>query len=89
MFIPDPDFLSIPDPGSKNSTVTKERVEKFFVILPFFVATKITKLETILIFELAKKKIWANLQRIIELSTQKIVIKLSKIRVWDPGSYRC
>jgi hypothetical protein len=30
-------------------------------------------------FELAKKKIWANLQRIIELSTQKIVIKFPKI----------
>jgi hypothetical protein len=33
-----------------------------------------------------KKKIWANFQRIIELYTQKIVNKLSKIWVWDPGS---
>ena len=33
-----------------------------------------------------KKKIWANFQRIIELFTQKIVHKLSKIWVWDPGS---
>ena len=33
-----------------------------------------------------KKKIWANFQRIIELFTQKIVTKLSKISVWDPGS---
>ncbi len=33
-----------------------------------------------------KKKIWANFQRIIELFTQKIVSKLSKIWVWDPGS---
>jgi hypothetical protein len=32
------------------------------------------------------KKIWANFQRIIELFTQKIVTKLSKIWVWDPGS---
>ncbi len=31
-----------------------------------------------------KKKIWANFQRIIELFTQKIVTKLSKIWVWDP-----
>jgi hypothetical protein len=33
-----------------------------------------------------KKKIWANLnfQRIIEVFTQKIITKLSKIRVWDP-----
>jgi hypothetical protein len=30
--------------------------------------------------------IWANLQRIIELFTQKVVTKLSKIEVWDPGS---
>jgi hypothetical protein len=33
-----------------------------------------------------KKKIWANFQRIIELFTQKIVTKLSKIWVWDLGS---
>jgi hypothetical protein len=31
-----------------------------------------------------KKKIWANFQRIIELFTQKIVTKLSKIWVRDP-----
>jgi hypothetical protein len=29
---------------------------------------------------------WANFQRIIELFTQKIVTKLSKIWVRDPGS---
>jgi hypothetical protein len=33
-----------------------------------------------------KKKIWANFQRIIELFTQQIVKKLSKIWIWDPGS---
>jgi hypothetical protein len=33
-----------------------------------------------------KKKIWANFQRIIELFTQKIITKLSKICVWDPRS---
>jgi hypothetical protein len=33
-----------------------------------------------------KKKIWANFRRIIELFTQKIVTKLSKMWVWDPGS---
>jgi hypothetical protein len=32
-----------------------------------------------------KKNIWANFQRIIELFTQKIVTKLSKVWVWDPG----
>jgi hypothetical protein len=38
------------------------------------------------IFEMLKKKIWANFQRIIELFTKKFVTKLSKIWVWDPGS---
>jgi hypothetical protein len=38
------------------------------------------------IFEMLKKKIWANFRRIIELFTQKIVTKLSKIWVWDMGS---
>ncbi len=33
-----------------------------------------------------KKKIWSNFQRIIELITPKIVTKLSKIWVCDPGS---
>jgi hypothetical protein len=33
-----------------------------------------------------KKKFLANFQRIIELFTQNIVTKLSKICVWDPGS---
>jgi hypothetical protein len=33
-----------------------------------------------------KKKIWPNFPRIIEVFTQKIVTKPSKIRVWDPGS---
>jgi hypothetical protein len=33
-----------------------------------------------------KKKNWANFQRIIDLFTQIIVTKLSKIWVWDPRS---
>jgi hypothetical protein len=33
-----------------------------------------------------KKKISANFQKIIELFAQKIVTKLSKVWVWDPGS---
>jgi hypothetical protein len=33
-----------------------------------------------------KKKSWANIQRIVELFTQKIVKKLFKIWSWDPGS---
>jgi hypothetical protein len=36
--------------------------------------------------QLLKKKIRGNFQRILELFAQKIVTKLSKIWVWDPGS---
>jgi hypothetical protein len=46
MFIPDPDFCPsrIPDP----KTATKQKDEKKFDVLPFFVATNITKLIFIL-----------------------------------------
>jgi hypothetical protein len=73
MFIPDPGswFLPIPDPGSRipdPKTATKERGEK----------------KNYFNFEVLKKKIWPNFQRIIELFTQKIVTKLSKVWVQDP-----
>jgi hypothetical protein len=65
----------IPDP----KTATKERDEKKLVVIPFFCSHKFYKIENYFIFEMLKKKIWANFQRIIELFTQKIVTKLSKI----------
>ncbi len=40
----------------------------------------------ILLLKCWRKKIWPNFQRIIEVYTQKILIKLSKIWVWDPRS---
>jgi hypothetical protein len=74
----------IPDP----KTATKERGENKFDVIPFYVATNFTKLYLVhyFSFEVLKKKIWANFQRIIELFAQKIVTKLSKVCVWDPGS---
>jgi hypothetical protein len=75
----DPDFYPsrIPDP----KTSAKERGEKYL-----FCSNKFHIIEIYFIFEMLKKKIWANFQRIIALFTQKIVTKLSKIWVWDPGS---
>jgi hypothetical protein len=72
----------IPDP----KTATKERGEKNYVVIPFFVTTNFTKLNIIKFFEIPNKKFLASFQRIIELFTQKIVTMLSKIWVWDPGS---
>ncbi len=54
----------------------KDKDEKKFVVIPFFGANKFHKIE-LFYFEMLKKKIWAIFKR--------IVIKLSKIWVWDPG----
>jgi hypothetical protein len=46
IFIRDPDFYPIPDAGSRMpdpKTATKERGEKKFVVITFFVATNFTK----------------------------------------------
>jgi hypothetical protein len=71
--IPDPDFYPsrIPDP----KTATKERGEKKFFV-NFLCSHKFHKIANYFSFEVLKKKIWANFQRIIELFTQKIVTKL-------------
>jgi hypothetical protein len=83
MFIPDPDFYPsrILDP----KTATKERGEKN-CCHTFFYSHKFNKIVNYFMFEMLNKKIWANFQRIIDLFTQKIFTKLSKIWVWDPGS---
>ena len=89
MFIPDPDFYPsrIPDPGSRipgPKTATKDRGEKNFVVKPIFCSYKFHKTEYYFIFDMLKKKIWPKFP--IEVFTQKIVTKPSKIWVWDPGS---
>jgi hypothetical protein len=88
MFIPDPEtwFLPIPDPGSRIQKQQQKRGMKKICFYTIFCSYKFHKIENYFIFEMLKKIIWANFQRIIELFTQKIVSKLSKIWVWDPGS---
>jgi hypothetical protein len=82
--IPDPDFYPsrIPDPGSRipdPKTVTKERGGKKIFHHIFFCSHKFHKIEYYVIFEMLKKKIWANFQRIVEVFTQKIFNMLSNI----------
>ena len=81
--IPDPGSR-IPDPGSKNSN-KRERWKKISCHT-FLCSHKFHKIVNYFSFEVLKKKIWANFQRIIELFTKKIVKKLLKIWSWDPGS---
>ncbi len=86
--IPDPDFYpsQIPDLGSRIQKQQQKRGVKKIFLHTFYVATNFTKLNIILVLKCRRKKVWANFQRIIELFTQKIVTKLSKIWVRDPGS---
>ncbi len=90
MFIPYPGswFLTIPDPdlGSRIQKQQQKRGVKKICFHTFFRSHKFHKIESYFIFEMLKKKMQANFQRIIEVFTQKIVTKLSKIWVWDPGS---
>ncbi len=81
-FLPIPDPGSwISDPGSKNSN--KREGWKKLVVITFYVATNFTKLQIILVLKCWRKKFGPILK---EFFTQKIVNKLSKIWVWDPGS---
>ncbi len=82
--IRDPD-LSIPDLGSRIQKQQQKRGVKKNRST-FFCSPKNHKIENDINFELMKKKVCANLQRIKELCTQKFVINLSKIWVWDSRS---
>ncbi len=71
----------IPDP----KTVTKERGEKN-VCQTFFCSHKFHKNVNYFIFEMLKKKILANFQRITELFTQKLSLSSQKygVGIRDP-----
>jgi hypothetical protein len=61
MFIPDPDFYPsrIPDPGSRISDpkiATKERGEKKFDVISFYVAINFAKLYIIFRLKCGRKK---------------------------------
>jgi hypothetical protein len=86
--IPDPDFYpsQILDPGSRIQKQQQKRGVKKNFSHNFLCSNKFHKIVNYFSFEVLKKKFWANFQRIKELFTQKIVTKLSKIWVWDPGS---
>jgi hypothetical protein len=90
MFIPDPGswFLPIPDPGSRipdPKTATKERGEEKFVVIAFYVAKNFTKLQITLVWSAEEKNLGQSSKN-YRTFYPKIVTKLSKIWIWDPGS---
>jgi hypothetical protein len=80
MFIPDPDFFlsRIPDPGSGIQKQQQKRGVKKIFCHTFLCSHKFHKIENYFSFEVLKKKIWANFQRIIELFTQKLALSSQK-----------
>jgi hypothetical protein len=86
--IPDPDFYPsrIPDLGSRIQKQQQKREVKKIRCQTFLCSHKFNKIVNYFSFEVLKKKIWPNFQRIIELFTKKIVKKLFTIWSWDPGS---
>ncbi len=79
-------ILIFTHPGSRIQKQQQKRGVKKNLLSYLLCSHKFHKIENYFSFEVLKKKICANFQRIIELFTQKIVTKLSKIWVWDPGS---
>ncbi len=73
-------FFPIPDPGNQKQQ-QKRGVKKNFCHT-FLCSHKFHKIENYFSFEVLKKKIWANFQRIIELFTLKNMALGSGIR--DP-----
>ncbi len=72
----------IPDLGSQipdPKIVTKERGEKNLLVY-LFLLPQISQNWKLFIFERTKKKIWANLQGITELFTQKLSLTSQKYR---------
>jgi hypothetical protein len=65
----------ISNPGSKNSN--KRGGEKNLLSY-LFCSHKNHKTENYIYLELVEKKIWANLQRILALSTQKLSLSSQK-----------
>jgi hypothetical protein len=94
MFIPDPGSRilifthpgsRIPDLGSRIQRQQQNRgVKKKFVVITFYLATNFTQLHIILVLMCWRKKFGPIFKELTFYP--KIVNKLSKIWIWDPGS---
>jgi hypothetical protein len=87
MFIPDPRILNLTHPGSRIRNSSKREGWKIFRHA-FFCSHKFHIIENYFIFEMLKKIIWANFQRIIELLPKKLSLSSQKYRfgIRDPRS---
>ncbi len=83
MFILDPDFFSsrIPDPST-----TRRGWEERWLAYLFFLAINFVKLKIILFLNRLRKKNLNQLTKNGIIFTQKVITKLSEMRVGDLGS---
>ena len=65
-------ILIFTHPGSRIQKQQQKRGVKKISFHTFFCSHKFDKIVNYFIFEMLKKKIWANFQRIIELFTKKL-----------------
>ncbi len=83
-------ILPIPDLGSRIQKQQQTRGVKKISCHTFLCSHKFHKIENYFNFEVLRKKIWADFQRIKELFTKKIVSTLSSQKygfgIRDPGS---
>jgi hypothetical protein len=70
-------------PGSR---IPKQRGVKKNCCHSFFCSHKFHKIDNYFSFEMLKKKFGSIFKVLYNIFTRKIVTKLSKIWVWDPGS---
>ncbi len=84
-------FLPIPDPGSRipdPKTATKERGDKKFVVIPFYVATNFTKLKIILVLKCWRKKFGSIFKGLYNFLPKKLSLSCQTCRfgIRDPRS---
>jgi hypothetical protein len=79
-------ILIFTHPGSRIQNSSKRERWKKIICHTFLCSHKVHKIVNYFSYEVLKKKILANFQRIIELFTKKIVKNLLKIWSWNPGS---
>jgi hypothetical protein len=80
-------ILNFTHPGSRIKNNYKIEGWKKICFHTFFLATNFTKFKIILFLNCWRKKFGPNFKELgIELFTQKVVTKFSKIWVWDPRS---
>jgi hypothetical protein len=86
MFIPDPDFLPITDPGSRIQKPQQKRGEKKICCRTLFCSHKFHKIENYFISEMLKKKFGPVFKESNNFLPKNLSLSSKKYGFGDPGS---